>query len=478
MKLKVGSAFSGIGAWEKALKRSNIDYELEWFFEKDKYASTAYCAIHNVSKDLNKGDISKANVGDLEDIDVFVYSPPCQAFSVAGKRLGIKDPRGTLFYYALPIIESKKPKYALMENVKGLTTKGMKDLFKDMLNELESLGYNNYYKVLNSKNYGVPQNRERVYIISIRKDIDKGTFSFPEPFDNGIRLKDLLEDEVEEKYYINNEKTEKLLKELKEKNLLLGDRFGADSTINDPQRRDISNYITARYDARIQNQKQIGMVVAEPNNLCMPCITPDRINKRQNGRRFKEDGDPMFTLTAQDRHGVLVESKPKRLGGMYDTEKSKHQAGSVWDKEEIAPTIDTMQGGHREPLIIENTNNLKFMGGLGEKDWAKDGKKLSRNYPQGERVYDSEGIACSQTSNGGGIGGPTGLYLIKYKIRKLTPLECWRLMDFDDEDYWIARRALEETYYNGKDRSNSQMYKMAGNSITVGVLEEIFKNLF
>ena len=131
MSVKVGSAFSGIGAWEKAFDRLGMKYELKWFFEKDKYASTAYCAIHDVNENLNKGDITEINVDDLEDIDVFVYSPPCQAFSVAGKRLGVKDPRGTLFYYALPIIESKKPKYALMENVKGLTTKGMKNLFKD-----------------------------------------------------------------------------------------------------------------------------------------------------------------------------------------------------------------------------------------------------------------------------------------------------------------------------------------------------------
>lgn len=451
MSIKVGSAFSGIGAWEKAFDRLGMKYELKWFFEKDKYASTAYCAIHNVSKDLNKGNITEANVDDLEDIDVFVYSPPCQAFSVAGKRLGIKDPRGTLFYYALPIIESKKPKYALMENVKGLTTKGMKDLFKDMLNELESLGYNNYYKVLNSKNYGVPQNRERVYIISIRKDIDKGTFSFPEPFDNGIRLKDLLENEVEEKYYINNEKAQKLIKELKDK--------------------EISNSIKVGGRGSLDRHQW--------DSTCVPYITPDRINKRQNGRRFKTDGEPMFTLTAQDRHGVLV-NEPKRLGGLYDTEKSRRQAGSVWDKRGIAPTLDTMQGGHREPLIIDekDTNNLKFVGGVSDKDWAGDGKQLSRNYPQGNRVYDSNGIACSQTAQGGDIGSYTGLYLTEYRIRKLTPLECWRLMDFDDKDYWKARRALEETYYNGKDRSNSQMYKMAGNSITVGVLEEIFKNLF
>ena len=179
----------------------------------------------------------------------------------------------------------------------------------------------------------------------------------------------------------------------------------------------------------------------------------------------------MFTLTAQDRHGIL------QIGNIVNTGNFKNpQRGRVYSPEGISPTLNTVGGLRLEPKILEN--NLKFIGGLGNKDWVGDGKKLSRNYPQGERVYDSKGVACSQTAQGGGTGSYTGLYFTDYRIRKLTPLECWRLMDFDDEDYWKARRALEEKYYNGRDRSNSQMYKMAGNSITVGVLELIFKNLF
>lgn len=180
-----------------------INYELKWFFEIDRFAPKSYCAIHNVDEKLNKGDITQANPDELDDIDVLVYSPPCQAFSVAGKREGVKDPRGRLFYDTLPIIKAKQPKYALMENVKGLTTKGMRELFDDMLLQLESLGYNNYWHILNAKDYGIPQNRERVFIISIRKDIDKGDFEFPKPFDNKLRLKDFLEDDVDEKYYID-----------------------------------------------------------------------------------------------------------------------------------------------------------------------------------------------------------------------------------------------------------------------------------
>lgn len=201
--MKIGSAFSGIGAWEKAFIYLGIKHELKWFFENDKFAPKSYCAIHNIDESLNKGDITKADVSELGDIDVLVYSPPCQAFSVAGKGLGIKDPRGKLFYDTLPIIKAKKPKYALMENVKGLTNKGHKDLFKDMLNELNLAGYNNYWTILNAKDYGIPQNRERVFVISIRKDIDVKDFEFPAPYDNGLKLRDFLEDEVEDKYYID-----------------------------------------------------------------------------------------------------------------------------------------------------------------------------------------------------------------------------------------------------------------------------------
>ena len=134
----------------------------------------------------------------------------------------------------------------------------------------------------------------------------------------------------------------------------------------------------------------------------------------------------------------------------------------VYGTDKVAPALTTMQGGLREPKILD------FVGGIGDKDWVGDNKKLSRNYPQGNRVYNSEGIACSQTSNGGGLGGPTGLYLIDYRIRKLTPRECFRLMGMRDDDIDKIQAA---------GISNNQQYKMAGNSIVVDVLEAIFENL-
>ena len=174
---------------------------------------------HILSK--NKGDISLLQVDDLPDMDFFTYSFPCQDISIAGKGMGLSKDSGTrssLLWECHKIIATKKPKYLMMENVKNLVGKKNKPDFEKWLEELEELGYNSYWKVTNAKDCGVPQNRERVFCVSVRKDIDKGTFKFNEPFDNGVRLKDLLEDEVDEKFYIADEKVERLMSQLKAKN--------------------------------------------------------------------------------------------------------------------------------------------------------------------------------------------------------------------------------------------------------------------
>ena len=462
--MKYLSLFSGIGSPESALENLGIKFELFGFSEIDKYAVKSYCAVHGVDESLNLGDITKIDVESLPlDIDLITHGSPCQDFSVAGSGKGGDIGTGTrssLMWNTVAICEHCKPKYVIWENVKNVLSKKHRHNFDKYLEEMERIGYNNFYQVLNAKDYGVPQNRERIFVISIRKDIEKD-FKFPKGFDNGIRLKDILEEEVEEKYYINTEKTEKLIQEFKSTNKKTLNINPSGKGMNGVVRNDeIASTVTTNK--------------GEGQKVVIPCITPDRLEKRQNGRRFKEDGEPMFTLTSQDRHGVL------------------------------------------------ETNTLNFIGGIGEKDIVGDNKSLSRNYPQGNRVYDSNNIACSQTANGGGIGGPTGLYLVdkskrigglfddekskhqagsvwdveglaptldtmqggyrqpcvltegenktvveKYRIRKLTPKECWRLMGFKDEQFLKAEQVC----------SNSQLYKQAGNSIVVNVMEEIFKNL-
>ena len=213
--MKLLSLFSGIGAFEKA-ENIGIDYELVNYCEIDKYASKAYSLIHNVPENMNLKDVSKVDTSKLpNDIDLITYGFPCQDISVAGKQKGFEDSGGNrtrsgLFFEALRIIEDTKPKVAIAENVKALTSKKFKSEFKTVLDSLDDAGYNQYWKVLNSRDYGIPQSRERVFIISIRKDIDKTAFKFPDPVMLTKTVDDFLDKNVDKKYYLS-EKMEKYI---------------------------------------------------------------------------------------------------------------------------------------------------------------------------------------------------------------------------------------------------------------------------
>ena len=213
--MKLLSLFTGIGAFEKALKNIGIDYELVGFSEIDKYAIKSYCAIHNEREEKNLGDITKIDITKLpKDIDIITHGSPCQDFSIAGKQAGGDLGTGTrssLMWNTINIVTYCKPKYVIWENVKNLLSKKHRHNFDSYLSIMESLGYNNYYQVLNAKDYGIPQNRERVYTISIRKDIDKSNFKFPEKEELKLRLKDMLENEVDKKYYLSDEITNKYI---------------------------------------------------------------------------------------------------------------------------------------------------------------------------------------------------------------------------------------------------------------------------
>lgn len=175
--MKVISLFSGIGAYERALKNLHIDFELINYCEIDGKTSKAYSLIHNEPESKNLGDITKVNLEDIKQTDLLFYSPPCQSFSIAGNKLGIEDKRGLLFFDALKIIEKANPKILLMENVDNLPKKFSKE-FAVMLSSLENIGYNNYWQVINALDF-IPQNRKRVFVVSIRKDLNKDNFKFP-----------------------------------------------------------------------------------------------------------------------------------------------------------------------------------------------------------------------------------------------------------------------------------------------------------
>lgn len=266
--LRVLSLFSGIGAFEKALKNIGKEFELVNYCEINKYASKTYSNLHNVSEDLNLWDITKIDTSKLHDIDLITYGFPCQDISIAGHQKGFIDDncnrtRSGLFFEALRIIKDTQPKWAIAENVKALTSKKFKSEFDVVLNSLNDAGYNNYYSVLNAKDYGIPQNRERIFIVSIRKDIDTHEFTFPDKLPLTKTLKDMLEPKVDEKYYINNERAKNLIEQIKSR-YIITESTPVDGTILEPRAKEVCNCIIARYDAGIQNQKSIGCMIVEP----------------------------------------------------------------------------------------------------------------------------------------------------------------------------------------------------------------------
>lgn len=215
--LNVLSLFSGIGAFEKALENQGIAYNLVGYCEIDKYASKAYSLIHGVPESMNYGDITKIDETQLpKNLDLLTYGFPCQDISIAGAKRGLIDEEGRktrsgLFFDALRIIEATKPKIAVAENVKHLTSKSMKPVFDIVLSSLEEAGYNNYWQVMNCADYEIPQSRERVLIVSIRKDIDDGRFAFSAPVPLKTCMNDFLDEDVPERFYLSEEKTRSVI---------------------------------------------------------------------------------------------------------------------------------------------------------------------------------------------------------------------------------------------------------------------------
>lgn len=459
MGLNVLSLFSGIGAFEKALKRQEIEYNLANFCEIDKYASKAYSILHDEPAEKNLGDITKVVAENLPDFDLMTWGFPCQDISIAGNQKGIieGETRSGLYYEGFRILEAKRPKYSIIENVKALTQKKFAAQFKQILSAIEVLGYINYWQVLNAKDYGVPQNRERVFIVSIRQDVHTG-FEFPIGFDSGMRLRDILEDEVDEKYYLSDERTQTLLHQLKGKEGITAGVYNQNDGFRE---KEYSTTIDANYYKGLGSNQDKPAVIkvgnthpsgngmngcvydvdglaptvttnkGEGSKIAIPVLTPDRMEKRQNGRRFKEDGEPMFSLTTQDRHGVCVVGRIDIKGDDY--------IKRVYSPDGISPCLPTMQGGSQEPKIIEDFYSNRDM-------------REYEDYSPTLRA-DRQGLKVAT----------------QYRIRKLVPLECYRLMDFDDLDYWALKQ---------HGISDTQLYKMAGNSIVVAVLEGILKNLF
>ena len=412
--LRVFEAFAGVGSQRMALRNLGIDHEVVAIAEIDKFAIASYNAIHGET--LNLGDISQMNAADIPDHDLFTYSFPCQDISIAGKQAGLDLNSGTrsgLLWECQKVIATKKPKYLLLENVKNLVGKRHKANFDLWLEWLVSQGYSNYWQVLNAKDYGVPQNRERVFVVSILGDDKK--FHFPEKQDLSIRLKDLLEDSVDEKYYLKSERAKQLVRKITDENNVL-ETVTVDATVVSPKIKDISNCITARYDAGIQNKPSIGMSVIEPK----------------------------IPIKNATRKGYLEATSGDGIDLAYPNSSTRR--GRV--QKECSPTLQTAD----TVGTVEIINPLKGKTHYG---WHFE-----------QAVYAEDGIV--RTVKAGGGSGNIPKVIEPYRIRKLTPLECWRLMGFTDQDFYKAQEV----------NSNSQLYKQAGNSIVVPVLEGIFRQLF
>nr|DAU30150.1 MAG TPA: Cytosine specific methyltransferase [Caudoviricetes sp.] len=401
-------------------------HECVGFCEIDKFARASYKAIHDTRGEIELHDItavSDESIRRIGRVDIICGGFPCQAFSIAGNRRGFEDTRGTLFFEIARFASILRPKYLFLENVKGLLNHDGGATFETILGALDELGYNVEWENINSKNFGVPQNRERVFIIGhLRGECTRRVFPF------GGESQSTSSQSVV--------------------------KIGNVNPSGNGMNREV--YQVDGLAPTLTTNKGEGQKIA------IPVLTPDRTDKRQNGRRFKSDGEPMFTLTAQDKHGILIAGK---LPGNHD------QNSRVYDTDGLAPTLSTMQGGGQEPKIIQRSHGYNQGG---EHDIAPT--LTSHSYQENNlvKVIDfynkiTKDEVGTLTSSGGGSTVRAGSFGITdgYRIRKLTPRECWRLQGFPD---WAFDKAQ-------KVNSNSQLYKQAGNSVTVSVIAAIAKKL-
>ena len=315
-KIRLIELFAGIGAQAKALENIGADFEHYRICEFDKYAVTAYNAIHGT--DFPVSDITKWHASDMgiEEKDkyeyIMTYSFPCQSLSISGKQEGMAKGSGTrsgLLWEVERILEEcdgNLPQVLLMENVDAILFEKNRKHFFQWCNRLEEFGYKNYYEVLNAKDYGIPQNRNRCFMVSILGDY---YFEFPKPIKLELCVKDMLEKEVPEKYYLS-----KTMVEFFMSNTIKQKEKGNGFTFNPTNGDGVAKTITSKAGSRMDDN-------FITDDVCIPCLTPDRLKKRQNGRRFKENGDSMFTLTAQDIHGVVISNPDiKQLGNISNKE--------------------------------------------------------------------------------------------------------------------------------------------------------------
>lgn len=400
--MKTGSDFSGVGAFNQALIRLGIDHDELFACDMDKYARQTFIL------NFGKPKYYPENVYDREipkeSLDIYMTSPPCQSFSLAGKRQGENSDKGVLFYNSHEFISVNKPRYFIFENVKGLLSDDGGKTFQRWIDYLggktvngnpvifpheKSVPYHVYYQVMNAKHYGVPQNRERIFIIGIRDDADN-EFLFPKPFHLVKRLKDVLESEVDEKYFLSDKMVEGLIKS------------GGKSFINQDTQA-----------------SQVFSEDGEAPNICAGT------HGYANGYVEISEGLEHFL-------------DPEGIGRSLRCSTGR----SLTKKHSYDMIMIPANNSKGYDIAEEEEDSINFSNPNSETRRGRIGKKVSQTLD----------TACNQ-----GI-------LTKQRIRRLTPKECFRLMDFNENFKWNV--------------SDSQAYKQAGNSIVVACLEQIIKKLF
>jgi DNA (cytosine-5)-methyltransferase 1 len=464
-KIKVGSDFSGVGAFNQALIRLGIYYEEVFSCDMDKYARQTF--IHNYGepayypKNVYDREIPK------ESLDIYMTSPPCQAFSLAGKRLGKADKRGILFFNSHEFIQENKPRFFIFENVKGLLSDSSGKTFSEWVNMLggksvngnpvlfpyeDSVPYHIYWKVLNAKDFNIPQNRERVFIIGIRDDQDN-RFTWPMELPLQKRLKDVLEPVVDKKYFLS----EKMVNVISHhKNAIIEN--------DNPEK---SATIHAGYFKMGGRDQQYIKVKSATKQGYEIANDGDSINFSQinsETRRGRVGKGVAQTLETSCNQGVMIvtngrsEEEKKRRREHF--QKTGKDSGSFKDKQLIlkdqdySDTILANPNQQKEGLVAINNKRL---------NQTLQKVKLTEGKPVIIDSYNqtvSENSICIDTR----INASNNTHLYDgFQIRKLTPREAFRLMDFSDSFTWPV--------------SDSQAYRQAGNSICVGVLAAIISKL-
>ena len=409
--------FSGIGGFRAGLEVSGMN--CIGHCEIDKYADLSYRAIFDVKEgEWFANDITKVKPEDIPRADIWTAGFPCQDISVAGRQKGLNGKRSGLFFEIARLIEGKnaedQPEWIILENVKNLLSVNQGWDFATILDTLASLGYDCQYGLLNSRNYGVPQNRERIYIVAYRHSGGRSPGKiFPLTGSDGKTLVQLIGGMQGQRVY-SPEGTSVTLSAQSGgwggKTGLYFIDLNKNSKITD-----VARCIKARYNAGITNRG------ADNSGIFYDCaravLTPNRLEKRQNGPRFKPCGEPSFTLTAQDRHGVLL----CKCEGCQRNVRVKEATKLGFAEAKCGDSIN---------LAFSNSKTRR----------GHVGKGIAQTLETG----------CNQGTAFVGCG----------RIRRLTPRECWRLQGFSDEMFDKARAI----------NSDNQLYKQAGNSVTVTVV--------